>query len=55
MTNLEGAIERIKRLECPTGDVQYRVAGILEDYAVVNKGQVAINRDKQFDSAGIVP
>lgn len=53
MSNLERAIERIKRLECPTGDVQYRVADILEDYEVLDKGQAAINRDTHFDREGV--
>ena len=54
MLKLEGAIQRIKRLECPTGDVEHRVAGILEDYEVVNKGQAVINRDTHFDREGVV-
>lgn len=53
MSKLEGAIERIKRLECPTGDVQYRVVGILEDYEVVDKGQATISRDTHFDREGL--
>jgi hypothetical protein len=45
-------MERIKRLECPTGEVESRVAGILEEYHVVGKGQAAVQRDADFDRDG---
>ena len=34
MTNLEKAIDRIKILECPTGELEERLVSILEDYKV---------------------
>lgn len=52
MPRLEDALARIKRLECPTGDVEYRVARILEDYGIVEKGQAAVSREPQYDREG---
>lgn len=52
MARLEDAIERIKRLECPTGEVENRVAGILEDYGVTNRNEVSFSRDVNFDGDG---
>ena len=44
MSNIEDAIERIKILECPTGEVENRIAGILEDYGVASRGKVEVAR-----------
>lgn len=52
MPDLNGAIERIKRLECPTGDVEYRVAGILEEYGFNGIQEVDIYRDEDLDRDG---
>jgi hypothetical protein len=50
MTNMDNAIERIKILECPTGHVESRIAGILEDYEVGNKRDIEVMRDEQSDN-----
>lgn len=52
MSKLEEAIERIKKLECPTGDLGLRVAGILQDYKVANSNEVELKRDERFDKDG---
>ena len=52
MKNLNNAVERIKILECPTGDIENRVTGILEDYGVANKNDISVNRDKRYDTDG---
>ncbi|SNS96512.1 hypothetical protein SAMN05446037_103027 [Anaerovirgula multivorans] len=52
MAKLEDAIGRIKRLECPTGDLGYRVAGILEDYEIANSNEVTVNREERLDRDG---
>lgn len=52
MATLNNAIDRIKTLECPTGDVEVRVADILEDYEVANRNLITIYRDEQFDTNG---
>ncbi|WP_027624936.1 hypothetical protein [Clostridium lundense] len=49
MGRIDKAINRIKILECPTGDLENRVAGILEDYGVANRKKVNVNRDSYFD------
>ncbi|KAJ49250.1 hypothetical protein BD780_001652 [Clostridium tetanomorphum] len=49
MKKIDEAIDRIRILECPTGDLENRVAEILEGYGVANKSKVNINRDKHFD------
>lgn len=52
MERLEDAIERIKILECPTGEVENRVAGILEDYGVAGRNEIDISRDEKYDRDG---
>lgn len=52
MATLENAIDRIKTLECPTGEVEIRVADILEDYEIANRNFITIYRDEQFDING---
>ncbi|MCP8968618.1 hypothetical protein [Ectobacillus ponti] len=46
MSNWEQAVERIKRLECPTGEVEKRVAGILAEYGVAAPGEILVHRDE---------
>ncbi|MDR7871204.1 MAG: hypothetical protein RIN55_10110 [Tissierellaceae bacterium] len=50
--NLQSAIDRIRSLECPTGEVETRVAGILEDYKVANKNELNIYRNEELDRDG---
>jgi hypothetical protein len=52
MSRLEAAVERIKTIECPTGEVEYRVADILDDYGIADRNEVTINRDKSLDRDG---
>ncbi|WP_454054691.1 hypothetical protein [Clostridium sp. Marseille-Q7071] len=52
MEKFKDAIERIKILQCPTGDVENRVAGILEDYGVANKKEITVNRNEELDNIG---
>lgn len=49
MSNIEDAIERIKVLECPTGKLENRIAGILEDYGVANGNQVKVQKYEGLD------
>lgn len=49
MSILEDAVQRIKVLECPTGDLEQRVKGILEEYGVANGNELVVNRDKRLD------
>lgn len=50
MAKIDDAIERIKILECPTGNVEARVTQILEEYGVANSNEIAIERDKYVDN-----
>lgn len=50
MGDLKYALERIKNLECPTGEVENRVAEILEDYNVVKKDEIIINKIEDKDN-----
>lgn len=52
MATIEEAIERIKALECPTGDIQNRVKGILTDYGIANKSQIMVSREHSLDKNG---
>lgn len=49
MSKIDEAVDRIKRLECPTGEVEKSVALILEDYDVASGDDVRIGRDKRHD------
>lgn len=53
MDNLEEAIERIKILECPTGEVENRVLNILADYNVANREVINISRQENDDGDGL--
>lgn len=44
------AIERIKMLECPTGQVEQRVAEILKEYGVAKGEDIRIKREIALDS-----
>lgn len=50
MNNFEGAIERIKMLECPTGQLEQRVTDILEEYGVSKRDDIKIKREIALDS-----
>lgn len=50
-SDLESAIARIKRLECPTADVSGRVAGILADYGVEGADHVTF-KQRRLDPDG---
>lgn len=52
MATIEEAIERIKALECPTGDIKNRVKGILTDYGIANKSQIMVSREHSLDKKG---
>lgn len=49
MNHIKDAIHRIRQLECPTGDLENRVSGILEQFGVAGKDQVNISRDTSLD------
>lgn len=53
MGNLEEAVERIKSLECPTGDIEKSVALILEDYEIANLDEIKVSRNKPEDKDGM--
>lgn len=50
MSNINAAINRIKALECPTGQLEERVTGILQQYQLGN--QITVKRDKAHDQNG---
>lgn len=50
LNNISEAINRIKNLECPTGEVENRISDILEDYNVADRNELIINRDERYDS-----
>ncbi|MDF2634028.1 MAG: hypothetical protein K0R78_902 [Pelosinus sp.] len=53
MATIEEAIERIKALECPTGDIEKRVKGILTDYKIAIKSEIMVNREHDLDKNGV--
>lgn len=52
MSNLDDAVKRIKELECPTGDVQNRIAQIIVSYEAADIHQVTVNREEELDEDG---
>lgn len=49
MKKIDEAIDRIKVLECPTGDLENRVTEILEDYGVADRNKINVSTNKYFD------
>lgn len=52
MATVEEALERIKALECPTGDIKHRVKGILTDYEIANRSEIVVRREHSLDKKG---
>lgn len=52
MSNMKGAIDRIRMLQCPTGELENRVAGILEDYNISPRSEILVSRDERLDKDG---
>lgn len=52
MAKLEDAVNKIKNIECPTGDVKSRVADILDDYGISQGNEIVINRERSLDRDG---
>jgi len=50
MSKIDEAVDRIRILECPTGELENRVTEILEDYKVSSRNNINVNRDINFDS-----
>lgn len=50
--NLESAMARIERLECPTAEVGERVTGILADYGVSSVNNVEVTREENLKANG---
>jgi hypothetical protein len=50
MKKIDEAIDRIRILECPTGELENRVTQILEDYRISSRSKINVNRDNKFDS-----
>lgn len=50
MSKINEAINRIRNIECPTGDLENRVTEILLDLDVANPNQVNIKRDNKLSS-----
>jgi hypothetical protein len=49
MSKMNDAMERIRILECPTGELENRVAEILEKYGVAERNEVNLNRVGNLD------
>jgi len=49
MKKIDEAVDRIRILECPTGDLENRVTEILEYYGIGDRNKVNVIRDTHFD------
>lgn len=45
MNKFNAAINEIKKIECPTGELEQRVACILVDYNLTDKGTIVVKED----------
>ena len=52
MENLEGAMESIKVLECPTGDIKNRIRDILKEFEIANRSEIIVSRYHPLDKNG---
>jgi predicted Zn-dependent protease len=52
VTSYESALEKIQKLECPTGDLEERIMEILTDYHVAQEDEIEIARRKEYDRGG---
>ncbi|NMM65989.1 hypothetical protein HBE96_25765 [Clostridium sp. P21] len=50
MKKIDEAIDRIKTLECATGNLENRIVGILEEYGVTDRSKIDVNRNNNFDT-----
>jgi len=50
MSKINEAINMIRNLECPTGNLENRVTEILLDYGIADLNQVSIKRDNKLSS-----
>jgi hypothetical protein len=53
MSNFEDAVERIRNLQCPIDEIEFRVIGILEEYNVANKNEITIDKEEHFEDGPI--
>lgn len=49
MTTINNAIDEIKKIECPTGELEKRVAGILYEYDLTDMNINAVKRERRLD------
>lgn len=52
MSDLNNAIERIRILECPTGELENRIEEILKQYHIDLKDEISVERVSDHDSNG---
>lgn len=50
MNKLNEAIQKIEKLECPTGELELHVSGILSDYGLTEYNVKSLKRDEKFDT-----
>ncbi|WP_034863206.1 hypothetical protein [Ruminiclostridium cellobioparum] len=53
MNKIDEAINSIRSLECPTGQLENKVAGILEKYGVAGRTQINIDRSMMIMWPGL--
>lgn len=52
MTGLDEAVERIRLLECPAGEVEARVTDIIVAYDVAKRNEITVLREYKLDRDG---
>jgi hypothetical protein len=52
LSKIDDAVERIKKLECATGQEENRIAEIIEDCGVASKSQIRVTKAEELDIDG---
>ena len=52
MQDTKELIERLKILQCPTGDIEYRIAAILKDHNIENVSKIKVDKNEAFIDNG---
>lgn len=52
MWKIEKAIEKIRTVECPTDELENRIADILDDFNAASRNDIQIDRNESFDRDG---
>lgn len=53
MAQVREFIERMNKMQCPNGEIEQKVAKLVEEYHLGQKDQVAVYRETDYDTAEV--